>query len=667
MRDNEAGVIQVVGGSGSGRSRLLRDLRTQLREGDEYEIYRTGVDPSGLSSTFYPIRTLISRAFGLSRKTTYETLSNAVTAKGLTWRDVPGLAELFGFRGELWQLEAAVRRREVFAAASRALDVIAAEDSIVLILENVDQYDDPSKELLLYLATRDSDIPLRFVVSNGPAFAERWPESVQRVDIGPLSSDDLLALAVYLEDVAVEGLPSATLMMQLTAGHAAHVHHLVRLVVEGQSPENMPSNLADLIAERFKMLPHPARVVCQTAAVFGDEIGRNILFKALHGRLDAPLDAALGFLKSRGLLMENRKSGYIAFVSRLVREIVYDATPAELRRELHLAAAEALEAAGSDPLALGHHHDMAGNLTPATSFLGQAGDDAVRQMNDAGATLLYHRALDAARKLMLRDADRESRSRFVTLSVKLAEALRVNGQANLARGVVEEAKGYSDGNPALDAQLLQAAAHLSLCEDKIDAAIATMQRGIGLLMMVGNTELLAEMYLDLSAIHLSRKDRTVAISELSEGLNLVTMGEGKNATTGPTILWRLLLRLAQLHGENEDHDQALELSESALIHARRIRSRIGSARVQAALASLYESAGNLSMANQYRAAAVNEMRRLGDRRGTAELLLAHISPTRTLVRVDPEELREAHELASEVGWNEGLVLVEKKNLDNKNM
>lgn len=667
LRTDDGGIIQVVGGTGSGRSRLLRDLRAQVRKSDDFEIYRSGPDPTGLAATFYPIRKLISRALGLPARITYDNLSRAVTVKGLTWRDVPGMAELFGFHGELWQLEAAVRRREVFAAAARALELAASQDSVVMVLENVDQYDDPSKELLLHLAERESEVPLRFICSNGPVFAERWPESVQRVEVQSLTSDDLLALAVYLEDVDVEQVPSATLMMQLTAGHAAHVHHLVRLVVEGQSVQSAPTNLADLISERFKLLPHPARVVCQAAAVFGDEVARNTLFKALHGRLDAPLDAALAFLKSRGLLVENRKTGYIAFASRLVREIAYDATPAELRRELHIAAAESLELAAASPLILGHQHDMAGNLLQATTFLGQAGDDAVRQMNDAGATLLYHRALDAARKLMLSDADRESRSRFVTLSVKLAEALRVSDQANLARGVVEEAKGYSDGNPALDAQLLQAAAHLSLCEDKSDVAVATMQRGIGLLMMVGNTELLAEMYLDLSAIHLSRKDRDVAISELSEGLNLVTMGEGKNATTGPTILWRLLLRLAQLHGENDDHDRALELAESALIHARRIRSRIGSARVQAALASIYESVGNLVMANQYRAAAVNEMRRLGDRRGTAELLLAHISPTRTLVRVDPEELREAHQLASEVGWNEGLVLVEKKNLDIKNM
>ena len=49
------------------------------------------------------------------------------------------------------------------------------------------------------------------------------------------------------------------------------------------------------------------------------------------------------------------------------------------------------------------------------------------------------------------------------------------------------------------------------------------------------------------------------------------------------------------------------------------------------------------------------LRRLGDRRGTAELLLAGTSPTRTLLRIAPKSLEEARELALEVGWREGVV------------
>jgi hypothetical protein len=72
------------------------------------------------------------------------------------------------------------------------------------------------------------------------------------------------------------------------------------------------------------------------------------------------------------------------------------------------------------------------------------------------------------------------------------------------------------------------------------------------------------------------------------------------------------------------------------------------------LATLYEKAGHAQKAERYRQAAIEEMRRLGDRRGTAELLLAGGDPTRRLLRITPASLREARELADEVGWAEGV-------------
>lgn len=661
------GVLQVVGVSGSGRTRLLTDIERRTLELSDTRVYRVEPDPTGLDACFHPIRQLVSSLLGLSDESLYDDLSHVLESVGLSRRDVPGIAELFGHHSELWQLEPDVRRREIFAAVARVLGSAARGCRVVVLFENVDRYDVPSKNLVRHLVERGGEHTLRMIVSMCPESTKDWPIDAERLDIDPLDGDDLLALDVYLEDAEIPNLPSASQMIQLTGGHPAHVDQVVRYAAEGQTLENLPSNLADLISERIKLLPHPARVVCQAAAVFGDSMARNTLFKVMRDRLDTPFDAALAVLVHRGIMTEARDTGVIGFSSRLVRDIVYDATPAELRRELHAAAVQVLEASGALPLVLGHHHDLAGHVAQACALLGNAADDAVRQMDESGATQLYHRALDAARKLMLSDAEGESRGRFVTLSVKLAESLRVTDRAALARGVVEEAKNFSDGNPALDAQLLQASAHLFMCENKIDAAVETLQRGIGLLIPVGNTELLAEMYLDLSSLHLQHGDHDTAIAELGEGLDIVTLGEGKAAVTGPTMLWHLLLRLGQMHATRGDHEEALDLCESALIHARRVRSRIGSARVQATLASLYEEAGNASMAEQYRAAAVNEMRRLGDRRGTAELLLAGVSPTLSLVRVDPEELREAHRLALEVGWREGVEIAKRKTMDLGNM
>src|SRR6185369_18058041 len=79
-------------------------------------------------------------------------------------------------------------------------------------------------------------------------------------------------------------------------------------------------------------------------------------------------------------------------------------------------------------------------------------------------------------------------------------------------------------------------------------------------------------------------------------------------------------------------------------------SRLGAARVQQLLAQLCDKAGLGGKADRYRQAAINEMRNLGDRRATAEMLL-NDTPTRSALVMG--RLDDAVQLTKEIGWAEG--------------
>jgi hypothetical protein len=100
-----------------------------------------------------------------------------------------------------------------------------------------------------------------------------------------------------------------------------------------------------------------------------------------------------------------------------------------------------------------------------------------------------------------------------------------------------------------------------------------------------------------------------------------------------------------------DSYKALRLAEAALFHAQRVRSRLGAARVQHLLAQLCEKTGLGGKAERYRHAAISEMRSLGDRRATAELLL-NDAPTRSSV-TSPTRADDALQLTKEIAWPEG--------------
>ena len=73
--------------------------------------------------------------------------------------------------------------------------------------------------------------------------------------------------------------------------------------------------------------------------------------------------------------------------------------------------------------------------------------------------------------------------------------------------------------------------------------------------------------------------------------------------------------------------------------------------MQQLLAQLCDKAGLGGKADRYRSAAINEMRNLGDRRATAELLL-NDTPAKSAITIN-SRISDAMTLTKEIGWTEG--------------
>lgn len=637
--------LLVMGFPGSGRSALLRHAYDKIGQ-ETRVIYQIGPDPSGLAAPYYPIRSLLAAVLQLPPVSSEIELRDAVLALGLNERDVPGIAQLFGHPTTLLELEPPVRRREMVWSALRALERAALAGPVTVVCEDIDRFDHPSLEILRR-ATEVTELALPpLVMTSTTAFGSQWPASVPRLEVGALEADDLTAIVRHLEQAGVRGLPPVQVLFETTRAYPSHLEHVVRYVLEGGKAEDTATSLPDLVAARLSLLKQSTRDVLQAAAVLGLEPQLDLLRSMLPG--DA-LEAAMADAERSGLLGHD-PSGELTFTSRLVRDIVYDATPALVRRSLHAAAASAVEALSPDIALLGHHHDLAGHAKEATGLLRRAGDHAAEQLDDAGAGQFYYRALLCVRQAVQSgDDDGTADGQFVQLSVRLADVLRARGETALARGVLAEARDWS-GAPILVATIDRASAAIALGEGDVDGAIAALRRGAGRAIATGDMTLVCELYLDLSTALLRAGDPETALRELVECIDLATLGEGFTAIDGPEPFWRILRAQAQMVDNAGDAYKALRLAEAALFHAQRVRSRLGAARVQQLLAQLCDKAGLGGKAERYRQQAINEMRSLGDRRATAELLL-NDAPTRSAVVVN--RIDDAMALTKEIGWTEG--------------
>ncbi len=637
--------LLVLGSEGAGRSALLRHAYPQNEE--TRVIYLIGPDPSGLAAPYYPIRSLLAAVLQLPPVSSEVELREAVLSVGLNERDVPGIAQLFGHPTTLLELEPPVRRREMVWSTLRALERVATMQPVTIVCEDIDRFDHPSLEILRR-ATEAPELALPpIVMTTTPAFGTQWPASVPRLEIGALEATDLQRMVDAADKAGLKGLPPVQTLFQTTRALPGHVEHVVRYLVEGGKAEDTTISLPDLISARLSLQKKETRDVLQAAAVLGIEPQVDLLRQMLPGDV---LEPAMADAERAGLLGYD-PSGELKFTSRLVRDIVYDSTPADVRRSLHAAAAAACETLSPDIALLGHHHDLAGHAKDAMTLLRRAGDHAAEQLDDVGAGAFYHRALVAVRQaVQIGDDDGTAEGQFVGLSVRLADVLRTRGETSLARGVLAEARDWS-GSPMLVAMVDRASASIAMSEGDADGAIAALRRGVGRAISTGDMNLVCELYLDLATALMRAGDTDTALSELVECIDLATLGEGFSAIDGPEPFWRILRQQAQMVDNAGDSYRALRLAEAALFHAQRVRSRLGAARVQQLLASLCDKAGLGGKAERYRQAAINEMRSLGDRRATAELLLSD-TPAKGAVVVNTR-LQDAIQLTKEIGWTEG--------------
>lgn len=642
---SQPGALLVVGNEGSGRTNLLRKAYEAVAA-DNVVIYQVGPDPSGLAAPYYPMRSLLAAVLQLPSVSSETDLQAAVLALGLNERDVPGIAQLFGHATTLLELEPPVRRREMIWSALRALERVGLGGTATIVFKDIDRFDAPSLEILRR-ATESIELILPSIVMTAQtSFGTQWSGIAARLTVESL---DAASLEPIVRHLSAQGLaaPSVDQLFETTHGQPGHIDHLVRYLIEGGKAEDTKISLPDLIAARLSMLAQSTRDVIQAAAVLGLEPQRELV-RTLYG--GDRLEPALADAELHGLL-EADAGGQLAFTSRLLRDIVYDSTPADVRRSLHAKAANAIAALIPDVALLGHHHDLAGHPHEAIDLLRRAGDHAAAQLDEYGAGQFYYRALVAVRAAVQSgDIADGADAQFVALSVKLANVLRTRGETALARGILSEARDWS-GAALPAASIDRASAAISLSEGDFHGAIASLRRGIGRAIGAGDMDFVCELYVDLSNSFMRVGNVEAAHHELSECIDLVTVGEGYAALDGPTQLWRVLRAQAQTVDAGGDAHGAMRLAEAALFHAQRVRARLGIARAQQQLATLCEKVGLDAKAERYRQAAIGQMRDLGDRRSTAELLLIDLpSPGAVVI---PNRLQDAMQLTKEIGWVEG--------------
>jgi DNA-binding CsgD family transcriptional regulator/tetratricopeptide (TPR) repeat protein len=340
----------------------------------------------------------------------------------------PALARLLP--GRAAPTQGPVDRGELFDSVLSALAVLAGEQPVALVVEDVHWADQATRDLLGFLFTRvlgeriaiivtyrSDDLHRRHPLRRTLAEWSRLP-AVTRLNLDPLAADDVRELVRSMNVPSIDERELESIVRRAD-GNAFFAEELVAAAEQCTDAQQLPWQLADLLLVRLEGLSDDARQVVRVAAVGGRRVTHDMLeaVAELPGpRLD---DALRDGIDAHVLQLTSSGHGYV-FRHALLAEAVYDDLLPGERVRLHSAYAAVLSARPDRRAAeLARHARASHDLPTAYSASISAGDEAMSLAAPQEALQHYETALELAPQVP--DAP-DDRSSLILAAVEAADA-----------------------------------------------------------------------------------------------------------------------------------------------------------------------------------------------------------------------------------------------------
>jgi class 3 adenylate cyclase/tetratricopeptide (TPR) repeat protein len=388
--------VLLTGDAGIGKSRMVAALHSEFQAQGVAWYESRGLSHRSRAA-FHPIVDLMDLALDLSPERGHEDGQRLLAAVAELSPDVaPLFASLLGLSlpgvsGPGLQ-EPSAQRAALIEAIGEWLQALAADQPLVLVIEDLHWVDPSTLELLERLLTGGGE-HLFLLLTARPSFSIGTDEAghLSVIEIGPLAEQGVSAIA---QAVAGElRLPDevVSLVVERTDGTPLFVEEVVRDLIEsgalrpsgeawavdGSLPGlAIPASLQDALRSRIDRLG-PENELLQHASVLGREFRKDVL-AGFMGRSAAEIAPDLQALEDAELVHCEADGEAAAFHHALVRDAAYDGLLKKERRRLHARAGETLadgfpRIADAQPDVVGHHFAQAEHAPGAAVWFERAG------------------------------------------------------------------------------------------------------------------------------------------------------------------------------------------------------------------------------------------------------------------------------------------------------
>lgn len=466
-------LVSVMGPAGVGKSRLVEEFAVWL--GARARVLRGRCLPYGTGITFWPVAEVMREAAGIGDDDSPRRAREKLQALLPAGEDRDAIVSLLA--GALGLTPAGSQAQEIYWAVRKNLEALAAEEPLVLLLDDVHWGEPAFLDLLEYLDGYVRDAPVLPVCLARPELREVRPSLTRSaLVVPPLAAGENEELIGNLLGTRRPAAEVTSEIMRSAEGNPLFVEEILRgLLDEGLLERRdgrwaaradlttvaVPPTIQALLAARLDRLDDTERRVLQSASVIGEEFSRNAVAHLVGGGVRERIGRHLDTLVDKELLRpdggpsldeQSYRFGHI-----LICDVAYGGLLKDARADLHARFADWLEQRAGARVAeygeiLGYHLEQAfryrETLQPgdpsgqalahrAAQRLGSAGQRAFARSDPAAATKLLERASEL---LAERDPWR------LELMVDLAIALHELGDVADAERVIAAVTEHADAS-----------------------------------------------------------------------------------------------------------------------------------------------------------------------------------------------------------------------------
>ena len=280
-----------------------------------------------------------------------------------------------------------VERARTYDAVTIFLRRLSARRPVVLVIDDLHHAGLALLELLHYLRRRASDSRLLVVTTvrteEGEQALAQLADVASRLDVGPLPAGAVAQLAA-----AAGQREQADALLQRTGGHTLYVVETLRGWAAGGV--TVPRTLAEVVLARVHRAGEPVGRLLRAAAVLDAPFTPAVVARLLEIPTSEGVRHCEDALRSRLVVVTGRA---YEFAHDLVREVLYDSTPAPTRFAYHERAAALL---ADQPEAMAAHAAALGDWPRACRGWLLAAEQALQRFTAVDAEALLDLAIETA-------------------------------------------------------------------------------------------------------------------------------------------------------------------------------------------------------------------------------------------------------------------------------